>query len=98
MTFRRWETVAGSSAQRRSPRGDRLQAAAARGELGLVIADVGPQERVLLGHGARLADEFDKLIDAKRLLVSGARAAGGRETIRRLGGLGRLGRGQGLGG
>src|SRR5215475_2494229 len=64
-------------------RRDRLQASTARRELGFVVADVSPQERVLHCHAARLFQDLDKLLDAKRFLISGARTLRSRETVQR---------------
>jgi len=87
-------SVASRASGEDSPRRNRLEASAARRELGFIIADVGQQQRVLHRHAAGHFDELDKLLDTQRFLISGARAASRRETIRR--GLG-LNRSQRLG-
>src|SRR6202030_993574 len=71
-----------------------LPAPAACRQFGFVIADIGQQQWVLPRHRARLLDELDELLDAERFLIGGPRATGGRETVRRGGGLERS---QGLG-
>src|SRR5258708_30532653 len=60
---------------------------AARRKLGFVIADIGQQQRVLHCHAARRFEELDKLLDAERFLIGGARTTCNRETVRRGDGL-----------
>jgi hypothetical protein len=66
-----------------SPSRNRLEASAARRELGFIITDIGQQQWVLHRHAAGFFDELDKLLDSERFLIGGARAASRPETVRR---------------
>src|SRR3989442_226283 len=73
-----------------SPGRNGVEASAARREFRFIIADIGQQQRVLHRHATGHFDELDKLLDTQRFLISRARAASRRETIRRGLGLNRL--------